>query len=228
MTLTHQQKYGEVSWNDTSFTSSERGERAGRDLFLKLAPGSNVVRILTLPYQYYLHKYKFEGEKGFGHRIYCSAKHGSCAVCAKGDKPKRRWLIGVIDRKTNSYKILDIGWSILKGVKTYNSDEDWGDPTHYDIDIVVDPHGGATNYYSPVPKPKRPLSAQDLVLKEKVDLDDLERRVSPPLPERVEERFRSLMEEFLKTTGAVDMSSKSSIEEDEDFPDYDTRSKAGF
>ncbi len=214
-------KHGEVAWNDTSFTSGEERQNT-KDTFLKLVPGSNILRILSLPFQYYQHKYKFEGEKNWGHRIMCSGAHGSCPVCAKGDKPKRRWLIGVIDRKTNSYRILDIGWSILKSLQTYTRDEDWGDPSKYDVDIVVDPNGGPQGYYSLVAKPAKPLSANDLLLRDKMDMDELTRRSTPPSPDKVEERFQKLMEEFLQTPEGtnVSTSSASSVEEDE-FPDYD-------
>jgi len=225
--------HGQVPWNDSSLAGGDRPAN-GKDRFLKLKPGSNLIRVLTAPYQYYQHKYKFEGEKGFGHRIYCSAKHGSCVVCAKGDKPKKRWLLGVIDRQSNAYKILDVSWSILSGIQTYASDEDWGEPIQYDFDIVVNPHGGPMNYYKCVAKPKRPLSATDLVVKEMVDLADLERRCTPPEPSKTEERFENLYADFLKggdsgSTSQVDrpVSFASAADEDSgDFPDADAKSAA--
>jgi hypothetical protein len=223
-----QQKHGEVSWTDNSL-GGEGKSTGGKDQFLKLVPGSNLIRVLTVPYQYYQHKYKFEGEKGFGHRIPCSAKHGSCPVCAKGDKPKKRWFLGVIDRKTNSYKILDVSWSILSDIQTYAQDQDWGDPTEYDFDIVVNPHGGPQGYYKAVAKPKRPLSAQDLMIKEKIDFARLERLCSPPEPSKVEERFQTLMQEFLHG-GSDDGESQvskpvsfQSTDDDSDFPNNDAK-----
>ncbi len=225
--------HGKVPWNDSSLSGGDR-PASGKDRFLKLKPGSNLIRVLTEAYQYYQHKYKFPNETGYGHRIYCSAKHGSCIVCAKGDKPKKRWLLGVIDRQSNDYKILDVSWSILSGIQTYASDEDWGEPIQYDFDIVVNPHGGPMNYYKSVAKPKRPLSAQDLITKEKVDLSDLERRCTPPEPIKTEERYEMLLAEFLKSAG--DQSSQiekpvsfgnvaSSIDDDsDDFPDSDAKS----
>jgi len=227
--------HGQVSWSDSSLAGGDR-PASGKDRFLKLKPGSNLIRVLTDPYQYYQHKYKFEGEKGFGHRIYCSAKHGSCVVCAKGDKPKKRWLLGVIDRQSNAYKILDVSWSILSDIQTYASDEDWGELIQYDFDIVVNPHGGPMNYYKSVAKPKRPLSAQDLILKEMVDLADLERRCTPPDPQKTKERFENLLADFLKGGGdyvptsqvdkPVSFASNSEDTDGEDFPDSDAKSAA--
>lgn len=227
------QKHGGIEWNDSSFKDKQGG--GGQDRFLKLKPGSNLIRILTIPYQYYQHRYKFEGEKGFGHRIPCSIKHGSCVVCTKNNKPKKRYYLGVIDRATNSYKVLDIGWSVLTDIQTYADDSDWGDPIQYDFDIVVNPHGGPQNYYKAVAKPKRPLSAADLLLKEKVNLEYLESKCVPPEPQQVEEKFESLMQEFLRG-GVSDqeqvdspVSFKSAEDEaDEDFPDSDKTIEAPF
>lgn len=228
------QKHGEVSWTDESLAAGD-GKGKGKDQYLKLKPGSNLIRVLTLPHQFYQHKYKIDGDKGYGHRLFCSAKHGFCPVCAKGDKPKKRWLLGVIDRNSNTYKILDISWSVLNDIQTYARDEDWGDPIQYDFDIVVNPHGGPVGYYKAVAKPKRPLSAQDLLTKEQVNLDDLVRKCTPPDPKKVEERLTSLMEEFLKGNGAQDRAqiekpvsfgsrAQAHDADDEDFPNSDAKS----
>jgi hypothetical protein len=229
------QKHGEMGWNDSSFASGEsRGSGGGgKDRFLKLKPGSNLIRVLTAPYQYYQHKYKFEGEKGFGHRIPCSAKFGSCPVCAKGDKPKKRWYLGVIDRSSNSYKILDVSWSVLSDIQTYAQDADWGNPIEYDFDIVVNPHGGPQNYYKAVAKPKRPLSATDLVQKEQVNIEYLESRCAPPDPSKVEERFSTLEQEYLQGGGNQSDQSRvnapvsfgsNTTDDSDDFPDSDAKS----
>lgn len=216
------QKHGQVSWKDSSGGGKSEG---GRDMFLRLGPGSNIVRLVTDPFQYYQHKYKIPGDKGYGHRIACSGANGVCAVCKKGDKPKRRWLIGVIDRKTSTYKILDIGWSVFKGIKTYAEDEDWGDPSRYDIDIVVDPNGGATNYYTVVAKPAKPLSANDLKLRDENGIDELEKRTQSPDPDKVEQRLQKLLEEFAGTSdnsaASTPNSSSSTSDEDDEFPAFD-------
>lgn len=225
------QKNGEVSWSD----GGSSGERTkGKDLYLKLGSGSNIVRLLTAPYQYYQHKFKFPNEKtGYGHRINCSGAHGSCAVCAQGDKPKRRWLVGVLDRKSNAYKVLDISWAIFKNVQDYNRDIDWGDPTSYDIDIVVNPNAPPANYYSTVPKPKKPLSANDMVIKDQADVQFLIDRTTAPDPQKTEERYEALRGEFGGGPGNMVPQAEPktqvqapSSDDDSDFPDYDD--KTGF
>jgi hypothetical protein len=182
--------FGEVAWTDDVFGGQEGKKTNSKDLFLRLDEGSNEVRIVTAPFQYLVHKYKKEGDTGFGQKVQCSAIHGSCPLCAEGDKAKPRWLLGVISRKTNAYKILDISFAVFSHIrKLAKNVQRWGDPTKYDIDITVDKNGGATGYYSVQPIPKEPLSAPDQVIKDGVDLDDLKRRVTPPTPDKVQARI---------------------------------------
>src|ERR1700722_2808869 len=206
-------KYGEQSWTDVVFDSSAK--KAGKDSFLRLGPGSNIVRLLSLPHAYYQHKYMVDGGKQFGYRINCSdpERRTDCPICEKNDKAKRRWFLGVIDRKTDTYKILDIGFSIFKAIQTLAKDEDWGDPSRYDIDIVVDPNGGSTGYYTVVAKPPKPLSANDLVKREENSPEELERRASPPTREKVQERLNSISEEI--NSGSISSSSHTDDESTE-------------
>ena len=189
-------KNGEISWIDPSFDSSEK--KSGKDTFLRLNPGSNIVRLLTLPHQYNQHKWETPGGKKYGYRINCSGT-SDCPLCKEGNKAKRRWFLGCIDRKTNSYKVLDIGYSVFKSIQTYAKDEQWNSPENYDIDIVVDVNGGSTGYYSIVAKPPRPMSASDLQIKEASDLEDLTRRVMAPTVEKVKERLIKIAEEIAAT-----------------------------
>lgn len=181
--------FGEVSWNDDVYGGSEKKQSNSKDLFLRLEEGSNELRLVTQPFQYLVHKYKKEGDPGFGQKVACSAMHGSCPLCAT-DKAKPRWLLGVISRKSGTYKILDISFAVFSQIrKLARNTQRWGDPTKYDIDIVVDKNGGATGYYSVQPISKEPLSAADQKIKDDVDFDDLKRRVSPPTPDVVQKRM---------------------------------------
>ena len=183
--------FGEVNWNDDVFGGNENKKNTNsKDLFLRLEEGSNEMRLVTQPFQYLVHKYKKEGDPGFGQKVSCSAIHGSCPLCESGDKAKPRWLLGVISRKTGTYKILDISFAVFSQIrKLARNTQRWGDPTKYDIDIVVDKNGGATGYYSVQPISKEPLSAADQQIKDNVDLDDLKRRVTPPTAEVVQKRL---------------------------------------
>lgn len=183
--------FGEISWND-DFGGDKKMVNS-KDLFLRLDEGSNEMRIITQPFQYLVHRYKKEGDPGYGQKVYCSSIHGSCPVCELGDKAKPRWLLGVISRKTGTYKILDVSYAVFQDIrKLARNAQRWGDPTKYDIDIIVDKNGGATGYYSVQPISKEPLSAADQQIKDNVDLDDLKRRVTPPNAEMVQKRLDKL------------------------------------
>lgn len=228
--------FGEINWNDDVGGGGEK--KNNKDLFLRLnEEPSNEMRIVTAPYQYLVHKVKKDptNPKDFGQKVKCSAIHGSCPVCATGDKAKRRWLLGVISRKTGTYKVLDISWSVFSSIQKLAKSARWGDPTKYDIDIVVDKNGGATGYYSVQPIGKEPLSAADQQIKDNADLDYLKKQVTPPTPEQVQEK----LDKILGTSGATptaDPSKKGkgtkvapvSTEDDldESFPSYDDSAQA--
>jgi hypothetical protein len=188
--------FGEINYNDDVF-GGEKGNKNtnNKDLFLRLEEGSNELRLVTAPFQYLVHKYKKDptNPKDFGQKIMCSQIHGSCPLCDAGDKAKPRWFYGVISRKTGTYKILDISFAVFSQVrKLARNTQRWGDPTKYDIDIVVDKNGGATGYYSVQPISKEPLSAADQTIKDNADLDDLKRRCTPPTAEKVQERINKV------------------------------------
>jgi hypothetical protein len=183
--------FGLTTWDDVE-VNPKFNKTLSRDLYMRLNSGSNPVRIITRPHQYLVHQYKEEGQKGFGDRIMCSSFNGACAVCELGDRAKRRWLVGIIDRKTQSYKILDMSVSVFRGIQELSRDENWGDPGRYDIDIKVNKEAGPSGYYMVVALPHRALSPADLELKNDADLDDLLRRCSPPTSEQVKQRLDSI------------------------------------
>jgi hypothetical protein len=182
--------FGEVNWTDDVFGNDGKKNTNSKDLFLRLDEGPNEMRIITQPFQYLVHKYKKEGDTGFGQKVQCSAIHGSCPLCAMGDKAKPRWLLGVISRKTNTYKILDISFAVFSQIRKYAKNaQRFGDPTKYDINVEVDKNGGATGYYSVQGLNKESLSAADQLIKDVADLDDLKRRVTPPTADIVQRRI---------------------------------------
>ena len=191
-------KFGLVSWDEDVNVGGNQNRK--KDEYMRLQSGSNRLRLVTKPFQYWVHKWKEEGMQGFGEKVYCSKFHGSCACCdteaQENDggrtKPKRRWFTGVIDRKTGTYKILDMGVAIYQSVQDLSRDEDWGDPSQYDIDVKVNKNGGATGYYKCHPKPKTPMSDDDIKIKQGVDKEALKRKCLPPTPEGVDKRLAGI------------------------------------
>lgn len=219
--------FGEVNWtDDNSFGDKEK--KSGKDLFLRLSPGDNEMRFITQPHQYLVHKIKKDenNPKDYGQKVMCSAINGSCPACKYGEA-KPRWFVGVIDRKTNSYKILDMGWAVFQQIKKHAKNPKLGDPQKYDVNIFVDPKGGATGYYTVQTYSKEPLSAEDQTMKDSVDLEDLKRRVTPMTPENVQKRLDKIFGDTPSEQKSQAPASKASAEDEalsEEFPAFEEAS----
>lgn len=249
------QTFGEVSYSDDFGGGKKQFKDNNKDLWLRLTDGDNEVRIVTAPYQYVSHKYKKEGDQGFGQKVGCTMIHGSCAICdivaampedtamakkAKQDmKAKQRWFYGVIDRKTGTYKVLDVSFAVFSKVRDWARNAKWGDPTKYDVNILVKKNAPPNEYYNVQALPKEPLSAGDQILKDNADLEDLQRRCTPLTIEQQQTRLNKINgvstegsaptgtvkatvvanSSAAKSAPAVDMSDDL----DEDFPSYDAQ-----
>jgi hypothetical protein len=233
--------FGEVNWQDESFSDKKAGN--GKDLFLRLIEGTNEVRLVTQPYQYLVHKCKKDKDskdpKDFGQKVSCAQLNGSCPLCDEGDRAKPRWLLGVISRKDGAYKILDISYAIFSQIRKLAKNPKKGDPMKYDLNIEVDPNGGATGYYSVQSYDKEPLSAADQLIKDNVDFEDLQRRVTPLTLEQITARIAKIRGPAPATT-ATPVATKTAEpakstpklvnmtaddEADAAFPDYDGTAK---
>lgn len=236
------QVFGEVSYND-NFGSENKKNVNSKDLFLRLVDGDNEIRLVTAPFQYLTHKYKKEGDPGFGQKVGCSAIHGSCQLCDMPDnKAKQRWFYGVIDRKTGTYKVIDISFAVFSKIRDLARNAKWGDPTKYDINILVKKGAAPNDYYNVLALPKEPLSANDQQLKDNADLEDLKRRCTPLTPDQVQRRLdkingltdapkvsdnkdaQKVSAKPVVKTPAVELTDDGS-DLSEDFPDYNSVSQ---
>lgn len=187
--------FGEVDYNADVFGGGEGNKKNDKkkDEWMRLGEGSNEMRLVTQPHQYMVHKYQKDptNPKDFGQKVSCSMIHGSCPLCDAGNKAKPRWFYGVIDRKTGTYKILDVSFAVFGSIrKLARNQARWGDPQKYDIDIVVDKHAPSpAQYYTVQPISKEPLSAADQLIKDGADLDELKRKCTPLTPEQVQKRL---------------------------------------
>lgn len=238
--------FGEMSWNDD--VNFGGGEKKKKDEFLRLDDGSNVVRLLTQPHQYTTHKgIKKAGEKGYGRKVSCSAIHGSCPLCDLGHKVSSRWFLGVLDRKSGAYRILDISYQVFSQIRKLARKVDvWGDPSKYDIDIIVDRNGKPADYYSVQPIPHKPLTPAEQAIRDGADLDALKAKIQPLSAEVVQKIIDKMLagggtleppketdkEKEVKaaakngkgkTVASVDMTDEQAV--DEIFPAYDGNSE---
>lgn len=185
--------YGEVGWESAG--TFNKGDKGGKDVFLRLEDGANTIRVITKPHQYLVHSgVKAVGDAGFGQKIYCSmANDGKCPLCAQGLKSSARWMLGTIDRKSNSYKVLDVSGAILYGIKSLVNNAKWGDVSKYDVDVMKNSKAPPQQYYSVQPTPHSPLSASDQKIIDEADVEDLKRRVQPPTAEQVQKRLDKVL-----------------------------------
>jgi len=216
-------QYGLTNWDEVEL--KRPNQNAGRtDLYMKLGNGDNVIRIITKPHEFTVYKYKTnKDDPGYGVRILAPLGSDRDPLKDKGFKSQKRWLVGIIDRKTQAFKILDLSPGAFRGIQELVREEDWGDPSQYDINIKVDKQAVPANYYTIIPKPKKALTAGDLELKQQVDLDDLKRRCTPPTAEQVEERMKAVDTKAQAESNAPEAAgtSKTTEEEDTDFPSVD-------
>ena len=112
---------------------------------IKFAPDTTtVVRIVEDNYEkVWVHHFKGVDEDGKerNRRTVCLGK-GKCPVCDAGHKAKPRYYFNVVDmkeRKENAGKfqvrLLEVGKMVYDGIKLLALDEEYGDPTQYNIKI---------------------------------------------------------------------------------------------
>jgi hypothetical protein len=163
--------FGEIDWN--SADSGSGGERASD--FMKLSEGENTVRIMGNPVQFYIHWL----ETSSGKRKVNSPFEDAELVRRledSGFKRQARWLIKVLDRRDNNFKLLDVGPQIYNGIKALYNNARWGKVTQYDITIVKAPKGTQPLYgVTPNPKEAIPADLKDkfVAFNERVNLDKI-------------------------------------------------------
>jgi hypothetical protein len=189
---------GEISWDSASTANGRSGGTSNKDLFLHLENGSNIVRILTNPHQYVVHQnVKKKGDAGKGQKVPCSATQengNQCPVCALEHPNKSRWYIGVLDRKSGAYKVLDVPWMVFGPILELDRKKDvWGDPTKYDLDIIVN-KTKPSQYYTVQPIPHKPLTPAEQQLRDKADLEYLKQKSEPFTFEAVQKILDKILE----------------------------------
>jgi hypothetical protein len=221
--------FGMVAWDDVELQDAPQQNfvRARWDDIIKLSEGKNLLRLITKPHQYWIHKYKnHEDDPGYPDKIKCSKSLGSCPICDMKDKdgklrfPRtRRWYIGVIDRRSQAYKVLDVSPTLFRQIREFTRDEAWGDPSQYDIVVKVTKSAPPSGYYTVIPQPKTALSPGDLEVKKML-------KCAPSPAEWIAKRVLSLRSKSVNqnqsggngSSPASESEGASVSDEDLDFP----------
>lgn len=180
--MTNEYKYGELQdWNDVDVNTGSG--------YMKLEQGSNVVRIITQPYQFTVCWIK--DPQGVPRKVR-SALVPACPLVKRGEKLQKRWYVGVLERRTGQAKIMEVSSQIMAALKDLASDGDWGNPKGYDIDVKRG-NPGSQPLYRVVAKPKKPLTDDEAKLaKSFVENTDFAKMTKPPTPEEVAERLAAI------------------------------------
>lgn len=141
--------------------------------FYDIQKGNNIVRFVSDPYK--AKKYNIDNK----HFVNVSKDTELNLTTTLPVKEQIHFYAAVLDRSDDTIKVLDFGQLIYTGIQALVNDADWGDPIGYDINIIKNPDGGASTYYRVAPKPRRPLSASELVAVENFDMKYLERLANP-------------------------------------------------
>jgi hypothetical protein len=173
-------KFGEVDWN-----SGDAGNSGSKTNFLRLQQGDNVVRVMGNPVQSYVHW--LELPDGSKRKINSPVDSPELVERLEeaGFKRKPSWIVKVLDRKENEFKLLEIGSQIFNGIRGLVNNKKWGKVTQYDITINRGPKGSQP-LYNVTPDPKEPIPSE---LKEKFmafnDSLNIDRMISPSDPKYV-------------------------------------------
>jgi len=179
----------------------------GRSNFMRLEDGSNQVRCITSPWQFYIHWSSDATNQN--RKVKCALK--DCPLCQQGEKAQVRWYVGVLNRKDSKPAIVEMGPQIFNQVLALSKNIKWGDPRGFDLDIQKNPKK-TQPLYTVVPEPKEKLTSEEIAIcKEFVEKIDLSKMVETPTPESVRERLG--LASIKKSSVVVDDVSTSDTED---------------
>ncbi len=142
--------FGEVDWN-----AADSGTKSD---FMRLEEGENTVRVMGNPVQFYIHW--VVTPDGSRRKVNSPVDHPELVrrLEDSGFRRQPRWLIKVLDRTDDEFRILEVGPQIYNGVKALYNNSRWGKVTAYDLTVSKGPKGSQP-LYSVTPNPKEPLSS---------------------------------------------------------------------
>src|SRR5687767_14412833 len=103
----------------------------GESAFLTLEPGDNRIRIASEPAEVVLHEITKDGKWATQE---CEGE--ACELCAKGKPKKFKYAYRVINRKDGKVYIYEAPAGVFRSIQDYALNEEYGDPTEYDITIT--------------------------------------------------------------------------------------------
>ena len=155
-----------IGWDDISNSGSSTSEKVE---FTKFAEGNTVIRVVeSEPFSRWSH-----WMKNAKRAISCPGK--GCPICniiqsAKANKEPaiynstKRHTLHIINRNSNKLEILEQGKMFFQQLLDFNNEI--GSVTEYDIKVIRKGTGINDTNYTLIPMPAKPLSEEDIKLKE--------------------------------------------------------------
>jgi hypothetical protein len=136
---------------------SDAAVSSGRANYMKLETGTNKFRALSKPIIGWI--VWEEDEEGNRKPVRTQINDEPENPTGEDkDRPKKFMAMAVLDHADGEVKILEITQqSIIKAIKAYAANPDWGNPFTYDITISKSGEGLKTKY-NVQPSPKKPLA----------------------------------------------------------------------
>jgi hypothetical protein len=164
--------------------SWDEADLGGSD-YMNLDEGSNRIRVITSPYQFYSH-WAID-QAGVNRKVRCALD--GCPLCQQGERAVARWVFGVINYKSNKPAIIEIGPQIYKQIHAFSKNPRWGDPRKYSMDIVRQPKGSQPLYIV-TPEPKEAMTDEEKAMaKEFMARVDFSKLSAAASPEEVREKM---------------------------------------
>jgi len=144
----------EVDWNDPEAAKEKR-----QSDFMRLKEGENVVRVMSNPTKTFVHW--ITTADGNQRKINSPAGNPELVKQLEeaGYKLQTNYIIKVLDRSDDKFKLMEVGPQIFKGIQMLNLNPKWGKVTAYDISITKGPKG-TQPLYNVTPNPKEKLDQQ--------------------------------------------------------------------
>lgn len=205
---------GEIDWNEADLPSPKG--QGGKNDYMRLKEGENVVRIMGNPIQTYIHWVTLPD--GTQRKIVSPSSSPSLVKRLEeaGFRRQPNWIIKVLDRTDDEFRLLEIGNQIYKGIQTLFNNPKWGKVTGYDISINRGPKGQQP-LYSVTPNPKEALEGtfkQKFVdFSDRINLD----KMTTPMPSEEISRMLGWSDDEDNTPATKSASSSKSSKFDFDF-----------
>jgi len=167
----------ELVWGDVDWNTADSGS-SGKTEFMRLTEGDNVIRIMANPIQLYVNWVTLPD--GTNKRINTPEDDDLARKLEDaGFKRQTNWMLKVLDRSDNQFKLLTISRQIFDAIKALAAHKKWGKVTGYDLTVTRGPKGKQP-LYRVQPDPHEPLdsSLKESFMKFSESLN-IERLISP-------------------------------------------------